>query len=130
MNKHVYLAGPISGHTLDEANDWRIKAAEYLNSYDIGVLSPLRGKNCYLKDLVGNGTIADHYNNKLLSTQRGITVRDRNDVMTCDAILANLSDSKKVSIGTVMEIAWADMLRKPIVVVMDESNVHWHAMIR
>ena len=93
-------------------------------------MSPLRGKNCYLKDLVGNGTIADHYNNKLLSTQRGITVRDRNDVMTCDAILANLSDSKKVSIGTVMEIAWADMLRKPIVVVMDESNVHWHAMIR
>jgi hypothetical protein len=29
-----------------------------------------------------------------------------------------------------MEIAWADMLRKPIVVVMEPENVHQHAMIK
>jgi nucleoside 2-deoxyribosyltransferase len=128
MEKLVYLAGGITGLTLEEASAWRERIANKFPK-DIIVISPLRGKS-YLKTIVGEGTVKDHYDNKLLSTSRGITTRDRNDVTRCDAILVNLLGATKPSIGTIMEIAWADMLRKPIVVVMEPENVHQHAMIK
>jgi nucleoside 2-deoxyribosyltransferase len=52
------------------------------------------------------------------------------DVMRCDMILVNFLGASKVSIGSVMEIGWADAWRKPIIVVMEKDNVHSHAMIR
>jgi hypothetical protein len=42
----------------------------------------------------------------------------------------NFLGSRRVSIGSVMEIAWADAWRKPIVVVMDKGQLHDHSMIR
>jgi len=57
--------------------------------------------------------------------------RDFNDCSTCDVLLVNLLGASKVSIGTVMEIAWAYQNRTPVVVVMEqEGNPHEHAMIR
>lgn len=133
--KLVYLAGGISGLTLEEAVAWRSYVAGKFTA-PITAVSPLRGKTEYLKGIVGQGTIADHYTNKLLSTRRGITTRDRMDVTRCHCLFANLLNMKmrpaemhKVSIGTVAEIAWADMLRKPIVVVMEKDNPHQHAMV-
>jgi hypothetical protein len=52
------------------------------------------------------------------------------DVMRCDAILVNFLGATKVSIGSVLEIAWADAWRKPIIIVMEKENIHSHAMIR
>jgi nucleoside 2-deoxyribosyltransferase len=50
--------------------------------------------------------------------------------MNCSLVFINLLGTKKVSIGTVMEIAWADANRIPIVLVMEkEGNLHDHAMI-
>lgn len=45
-------------------------------------------------------------------------------------ILVNFLGAKKVSIGSVMEITWADAWRKPIIIVMEKDNVHAHAMIK
>lgn len=45
-------------------------------------------------------------------------------------IFVNFLGAKIVSIGTVMEIAWADILRKPTIIVMEEDNIHYHKMIR
>ncbi len=66
-----------------------------------------------------------------LSGPRGIMTRDRFDATRCDVLLVNLLGAAKVSIGTVMEIAWADLKRTPIVVAIenDGSNPHEHAMI-
>ena len=126
VHKTVYLAGPISGLTYGEAIDWRDEVRAKLLAADIKALSPLRAK-VYLAD---RGTIEDDYN-EVMSTSRGITTRDRFDCCNCDLLFVNLLNTKKVSIGTVMEIAWADGKRKPIVLVMeDEGNLHDHAMIR
>jgi nucleoside 2-deoxyribosyltransferase len=41
-----------------------------------------------------------------------------------------MAGATRVSIGTVMEIAWAHAYGKPVVLVMEEGNVHDHPMIR
>ena len=124
--KTVYLSGPITGCSYGGCTDWRKYVAEHL-ARDIVAVSPLRGKE-YLKTL---DSMPHTLEDKAMSSQRGIMTRDRHDTSTCDATLANLLDTKIVSIGTVMEIAWADMLRKPIVLVMEkEGNLHDHPMIR
>lgn len=43
--KSVYLAGPISGLTFDDAQDWRGHAATFLASRGVVGLSPLREKH-------------------------------------------------------------------------------------
>jgi nucleoside 2-deoxyribosyltransferase len=132
--KSVYAAGPITGLSFTGATDWR-NTLQVLLKDKVQVLSPLRSKD-YLKDekVIGDSYEQEKIDSPLthvLSSSRGITTRDRNDVMNSDIILVNLLGATKVSIGTVMEIAWADMLRKPVVLIMEKNgNVHDHAMIR
>src|SRR4051812_12682585 len=105
---HVYLAGPITGLSFDNAVNWREEFIAKLPSEIVG-LSPLRGKD-YLE---GEPSIAACYENAglVLSCERGITTRDYNDVKRSDVIVVNLLGAQKVSIGTVMEIAWAKALQ-------------------
>lgn len=128
--KTVYLSGPITGLTYDEGKEWRTYAREALLGWgkeDILGLDPLRGKD-YLR---GEGVLTDKYLNlNPLSTPKGIVTRDRNDTMKADAMIVNLLGAERVSIGTVLEIGWADAARVPIVLVMEDGNIHDHAMVR
>lgn len=127
----VYLAGPITGLTYDDGQDWRVYASAHLRKSGISGLSPLRGKE-YLRALNApiSGTGEEYAHMGVLSTPRGVMTRDRYDATRCDVLLVNLLGAKKVSIGTVMEIAWADLKRIPIVVAMEpEGNPHEHMMI-
>lgn len=125
-NRKLYLAGPITGLSYTGATDWRDYVAKKLPSY-ITPVSPMRGK----KYLEGTEAIATSYEHIPLSCAKGITCRDRHGVMSCDAVLANMLGAKSVSIGTTMEIAWADMIRKPIILVMEKNgNLHDHPMIK
>lgn len=121
----LYCAGPITGVSYGESTDWREYVSKKLPKY-IKAVSPMRGKK-YLAD---EKKVKDSYEEHPLSSQKGIVCRDRMDVMRCDMILINFSGANKVSIGSVMEIAWADAWRKPIVIVMEKDNVHSHTMIR
>ena len=121
----LYCAGPITGVSYGESTDWREYVASRLPQH-IKAVSPMRGK----KYLVGEKNIKDSYEEYPLSCQKGITCRDRMDVMRCDMILVNFLGANKVSIGSVMEVAWADAWRKPIIVVMENNNIHFHAMLR
>lgn len=86
----------------------------------------MRGKEY----LIAVEEIQGAYNDKVMSCSRGIITRDRFDATRCDVLLVNLLGAKKVSIGTVMEIAWADAHRIPIIVVIEpEGNPHEHPMI-
>jgi nucleoside 2-deoxyribosyltransferase len=127
--KHlVYLAGPITGTTYSGCTDWRQWVMDKLPENMIGI-SPMRHKK-YLDGGEEFDGIADTYDT-VLSCQRGIFARDSWDCRRCDAILVNLIGAEKVSIGTVMEIAWGHAFHKPIILVMEpESNVHEHAMLR
>lgn len=124
----VYLAGPISGLTYADSTTWRGYAREYLAGYGVLALSPMRGK----QHLADAGVLhSGEYPESVLSTARGITARDRYDVCRSDVLLVNLlGATERVSIGTVMEIAWADLSRIPIVMAIEEAdNPHIHAMV-
>lgn len=127
----VYLAGPITGLTYDGASDWREHAKTVLEQGGGTLaLSPLRGKEFLRSIGVITGTGEEYQHLSVLSTGRGITTRDRFDATRCDVLLVNLLGAKQVSIGTVMEIAWADAKRIPIVCAMeDKGNPHEHLMV-
>lgn len=127
----VYLAGLITGLSYGESVNWRKDAANEFYSSPILTLSPMRskpelseyaiiGKTFELKDSVQNS----------LCCSRGIITRDYNDVKNCDAILVNLQDESKISIGTVMEIAWAKAFQIPVVAIVSEKDeLYNHPMI-
>ena len=134
MSKKVYLAGPISGKSWGESEDWRdrFKAALQDTAPHIHGYSPLREKSEILKKEV---SISDNYENTLFSNQRAIMSRDYFDVQTSDAVVANLTGATIVSIGTVMEMAWAYERRIPLIVISEFKdgkidNLHNHSMLR
>jgi nucleoside 2-deoxyribosyltransferase len=139
----VYLAGPITGLTFEDADDWRQYARERLSApvqhenvllqqhaSPSGIVgySPLRAKDYLLERGVLSGH-PDAYTDQVLSSAKGILTRDHWDVSTCDMMLVNFLGATSVSIGTVMEIAYASAYRKPVVVAMESDNVHVHAML-
>lgn len=158
MNTYkVYLSGPITGLTYSDSIGWTDYARDSLavNHYfhnklvshqyyleliarDEGInlrsvstsiegYRPLRGK----KHLDTNKPLPASLHGKHgLVTNKAIVSRDSYDVRTCDVMLVNLLGAKEKSIGTVSEIAWAWLLGKPIVLVMEDSgNCHEHGFI-
>ena len=81
---------------------WREDIILLLDDEIVG-LSPMRG-NHYLEE---SKSIEKAYEEIVLSSARGIMTRGYNDCKRCDVVIVNLLGSEKVSIGTVMEIAWA-----------------------
>jgi nucleoside 2-deoxyribosyltransferase len=150
----VYLAGPISGLTYGKCTDWRQQVQEefktktiykpseslynsqvikekIFNPYGfIKTLSPLRGKQYLEQRSNAEGKINDSYEEYPLSSAKGINARDHWDCFRCDLVLVNFLGAEKVSIGTCMEIAWAFAYKKPVILCMEEDNIHNHAMIR
>lgn len=132
----VYLAGPISGLDYGESVSWRDEATRLLGAAGITAYSPMRNKE-HLKNA---GVLEQSYPKYALSSDRGIMSRDHHDVITADALLVNLTDVKRVSVGTAMEIAWAWDRHIPTVVMMEDPatggdgrfilNPHDHPMIR
>ncbi|MCK5610070.1 nucleoside 2-deoxyribosyltransferase [Candidatus Pacearchaeota archaeon] len=129
-NPKVYLAGPISGLTYDQCTDWRDSAKNELAKFNIDGFSPMRHKE-FVREIgiidESQGAIMDH----VMCSDRGIMRRDTFDVRTADALFVNLLDTKKVSIGTIIEIAMAYDRHTPVIVVMEKhGNLHDHAMLR
>lgn len=112
MNKLVYLAGPISGCSQEQILGWRALAEETLSDYGIRTLCPIDVKSNW--DAIGEAAI----------------LRDKIDVQRCDIVLMNLLGASYVSIGTMVELGWADAYGKPVVLVMEPGNVHTHGFVR
>jgi hypothetical protein len=83
------------------------------------------------KDFWGEHELVDNSGmDEPLATDRGIMCRDRNDCCTANVLLVNFIGAKTVSIGTVMEVAWANRLQIPVVVALPETDIHNHPMMR
>jgi nucleoside 2-deoxyribosyltransferase len=124
---NVYLAGGITGLSYEEATAWREEACKQFAPHGITGLSPLRHKTY----LLGETSLADTYSDlNVMSTEKGITTRDRWDCQRSDVVLFNLMDATRVSIGTMIEIGWADSARRPIVLAMETGGLHDHAIVR
>lgn len=134
----VYAAGSITGCSYDSSVNWREELSNVMPP-DIIVLSPLRGKT-YLQDLNKidaqynegnkvNTSSSTHHLRAVMSSARGIMTRDFNDCIRSDAIVVNLLGAEKVSIGTVMEIAWAKAYNIPVILIIEDGNPHDHPMV-
>lgn len=104
----------------------------YVEWEGIGVQSHMNetAVQAVLTDIGFSSTCEEYGHLSPLSGPRGIMTRDRFDATRCGVLLVNLLGATKVSVGTVMEIAWADLKRTPVVVAIEPSgNPHEHAMV-
>lgn len=102
--KSIYLAGRIGGFSLAEANEWRLRVINELDGL-AKCLNPLRGKKEEFRSLY---------------TDNEIVIRDKGDIQEADIIIAYLPErGLGPSVGTTMEIMYAYMLGKPILMVGD-----------
>jgi nucleoside 2-deoxyribosyltransferase len=121
----IYLSGPITGLSYDEATGWRDYCLGSMVAVDF--LCPLRGKE-YLRE---ESNLRFDYSDHCMSTSRAIVERDFNDVVRSDALIVNVLNMPTLSIGTVAEVCWAFALRKPIVLVAkDDSVFRKHPMLK
>lgn len=130
----IYLAGPITGLTHDEARyGWRQEFKEVLENMGLNHIScnsPMRGKE-FLKD---HGILSSghDYPEHAMATPEGITTRDYNDVRECSLMVAcYLESNNNPSLGTAAEFGYCWALQKPIITVgpEDEINVR-HLMLK
>jgi hypothetical protein len=133
--KQIYLSGPIAGLTYSEATTWRDHVGGRLYRAGIEPLDPMRSKT-FKTDTVRLSPAVSEPNavvtlDQSMITDRGITARDYNDTINSDLVFVNLLGAPTVSIGTVIEIAWAYDHRIPVVVAMEPTaNPHEHPMLR
>jgi len=115
----IYLAGPIANLSHEQASQWRLYVETALPEFE--VFNPMVYNNDTENDNLPN------YN----GTKRGgeIWQIDKTNLENSDLILANFTGSEKVSIGTAVEIGMAVQLNIPIIVVMENNNIHRHPFI-
>jgi nucleoside 2-deoxyribosyltransferase len=122
----IYLAGSISGLGYEEVVGRYKEKSDFLKSIGYEILCPMTGKT-YLRNEIE--LKAGGYGFPV-STNHAIFERDKWMVSNSDIILADLSNSgERVSIGTMMELAWASMLGKHTIIVLPEKNIHRHAFV-
>jgi len=138
VHKCLYLAGPISGLSYKEATTWREEVARELTRFGVKCLSPLRAE-VHLRNHEGllsdcqtpEENLAAGCQVLAMSTQRGVVERDKFDCTRCSVLFINLLGAKKISVGSMIEIGWANANNIPIVLIMeDEHNCHDHAFVR
>ena len=129
--KHsVYLCGPMNGLTVQQAkNGWRKMATDLLTELGIEALCPVRDHLAHLpEDHVLGGTGESQDPESMIAGRFNFR-RDKSDVRRCSALLAVFIDTTRVSLGSVSEIAWADLLSIPIVVVRCNDIYHDHLFV-
>lgn len=118
MKPRVYLAGPITGLSYGEArHGWRAEFAKYLDPA-IEAYSPMRQEN-HLSEI----QLIEHkpYDG-ILSQAKAIVAKDRLDVQRADLIVAGFLGAKLVSVGTLIEIGWADAWNKTTIIIMEPDG--------
>ena len=121
----IYLARPINGYSYLEVMDWYKKTRGELE-YFYTILSPMSNKEALRTETKFR---AHGYDNNPVSTNHAIIERDRWMVSRADVVFMDLSNTAEVSIGCMMELAWAHQIGKHTIVVMSEDNIHQHAFV-
>ena len=117
---YIYLAGPVSGQTDQQANTWREEFARSLAPFNIVGVSPIRYEPVKPEERYLDEGQYD------LELARQIITKNRIDVKRCDLTLAFMPTLSK---GTLQEIGWAYGMEKPIIVVSDLGDVLMNPVI-
>jgi nucleoside 2-deoxyribosyltransferase len=124
-SKSIYLAGAIAGCDKGEANDWRDDVRAKLAQHGIIGISPLR-----CEPMVGK-RYELNYEDPKFGTKQAIAAKNELDVRTCDLTLVYLPkalNDRRPSYGTIIELAWARILNKPVILVTDDPYLINHPL--
>lgn len=124
-NYLIYMTGPIGGCSYAGATTWRNQLTKMLADYNAMCLSPMRGKGYLTQET----SIDDVEYDTPLSCPKGVYTRDRWDALRCDLMIANLLGVRRLSAGTLIEWAWADSQGTPVIMTMEENNIHNHILV-
>lgn len=115
MKQFVYLSGPMGGCKFKEMSEWRQYTTTKLDSPTLKCISPTRS---FAEDFIPK------------ESDKWINRRDYNDCVRSQAVLVNFLGMKHLSIGTIMEIAWAYQKQIPIVCVCEADGPQHHPMLK
>lgn len=121
MSGTVYLSGPITGETYNNARyGWRKDFADMLEP-GIKVLSPMRHEG-HLAEIRGKMTEnkLKPFATNLFSHGKMIVAKDFLDIDMSDIVLVHIKGAKIVSRGTLVEIGYAKAKGKTIITVMED----------
>lgn len=122
----IYLAGPITGCTEGQANDWRKDFAARLESIHIRGISPLRCEPLH------GPVYGSTYNDPRFGTAKAISSKNLMDLRKCDLTLAyfpRAETERWPSIGTILEIGAAHENHKPIIIVSEYIRTTEHPVL-
>lgn len=123
----VYQGGSMTGLTLEEVVGWRVETAKVLEDAGFTVLNPARG----LMFLEPESVVKDSYEVEFTENKHVVFERDKFDATRADILLMNLLKAPRVSIGTIMEMAWGHLAGRFICTAIErEGNPHMHAFVR
>ena len=121
----IYCCHSISGMSADEVFTYYEDTDRVLQSFGYDVLSPMHGKDMLRTEKEFRAADYRHP----VTANHAIFNRDHWMVCQSDVVYANLMGTKAVSIGTMMELAWASHTYKHVVLCMENDNVHRHAFV-
>lgn len=126
MKMKIYVAHPITGLSGDDVIKYFDGMKLLLEPVGYDVLQPMTAKGYFRteKEFKSNG-----YTGRPVSSNHAIIERDNWMVSMADVVFVDLTGAQSVSIGCIMELAWAHQLRKHSVVVMEDDNIHKHAFV-
>lgn len=125
----VYVGGSITGKTFEECCDYFKGLAARVRACGYDAYHPMIGK-APLKDSIDNSDVLPgHGFDVPISRNSEIVMRDRWMVKNADIILMDFTDATQVSIGSCFEMAWANLLQKQLIVVMQKGNLHDHCFV-
>jgi len=123
----VYLTGPITGHPAEEITDWRIHVRKQFQVVEF--VDP----TLFAFDATDAFKTPETPSKALRRLNHGRLVIDRNRMLikNSDLIFANfLGTTRRVSIGAIGELFWANSFNKPIIITREKfGNIHDHAML-
>ena len=124
----IYCVHPISGLTPEAVMGYYSHIVEYLRYIGYDVYYPMIGKGEFRPERTYKSNITAAHTNPLVSNH-AIFARDKWMVTQADVIYADFTEATSISIGSIMELAWANMLGKHIVLAMNKENIHSHSFV-
>lgn len=107
--KHVWLCGASEKVSFEESNKWREESVKWFED----------NSNCFR---AWNPNSFYNYSEQLHKSDTEIIRFCNNKVDQADVILVNLQSIRQ-SVGSIMEIAWARFMRKPIIGFLKDDQI-------